>query len=60
MQTSYAQQLKELAHQYNTGRISLQQFRSQRRNLLDGAQAQLQREPELPTPIDGQSATNNY
>jgi hypothetical protein len=41
MQTSYAQQLKDLAHQYNTGRISLQQFRAQRRDLLTSAQAQL-------------------
>lgn len=59
MQTSYAQQLKNLAHQYNTGRISLQEFRSQRRHLLESAQAQLQREPERPAPIDGQLAPNN-
>ena len=49
MQTSYAELLKDLAGQYNSGRLTLEQFRALRRTLLCDAQAQY----VTPPPFDG-------
>ena len=40
MQASYADLLKDLAAQYNAGRLTFEQFRSLRRALLRDAEAQ--------------------
>lgn len=49
MQASYAELLKDLAGQYNSGRLTLDQFRALRRTLLCDAQAQY----VTPPPFDG-------
>jgi hypothetical protein len=51
-QASFADLLKDLASQYNAGRLSFEQFRSLRRALLRDAEAQYLAQPPPPFSHD--------